>query len=86
MSQEGEGAPVGEQQHVSRPVHSSQHAPAPSDAVTATGAAAAPAGAAPAKKQAKAEKKPSKKGDDLVTTMAALEVTQFSLHTPSPPC
>lgn len=78
MSQEGEAAPVGDQQHVPRPVHSSQHASTPSDAVTATGPAAAPAGAAPAKKQAKAEKKPSKKGDDLVTTMAALEVIYIS--------
>lgn len=88
MSQEqgsGSGAAAaappaaGEQQHVPRPVHSSQHAPTqhaptPSEGVSANGAAAPAANSA--KKQAKADKKSSKKGDDIATNMAALEVSE----------
>lgn len=81
MSQEqgsGSGAAAaapaaGEQQHVPRPVHSSQHAPTPSEGISANGAAAPAANSA--KKQAKADKKSSKKGDDIATNMAALEVS-----------
>lgn len=73
MSQEAGGQPGSEQQHVPRPVHTSQHPPAPSEAISVNGAAGGVAGASSSKRQPKAEKK-SKKGDDLATTMSALEV------------
>lgn len=74
MSQEAGAVQAGEQQHVPRPVHTSQQAPAPSQAIDVNGAAVAPAGASSGRKQAKTEKKSSKKGDDLASTMSALEV------------
>lgn len=82
MSQETAAAQAGEQQHVPRPVHSSQHASTPSEAIDVNGAAvsAAPAGAS--KRQPKAEKKSSKKGDDLATNMSALEVSWTLLERP----
>lgn len=76
MSQDASGAPGSEQQHVPRPVHTSQHADTPSEAVAVNGAAAGVAGASSSKRQPKAEKK-SKKGDDLATTMGALEVKLY---------
>lgn len=76
MSQEETAAAqAGEQQHLPRPVHTTQHAASPSEAISANGAPApAPAaGASSSKKPPKPEKK-AKKGDDLATNMAALEV------------
>lgn len=87
MSQEDTAAATApgqasEQQHALHPVHSSQQAPAPSEAVNAGAVPAngTPSASSNSRRQAKSDKKSSKKGgDDIVSTMAALEVCLHSI-------